>query len=46
MATIKFLAASMAAASVALCAAAPAFAATNVDTNWAAHDAVESTLLS
>jgi hypothetical protein len=46
MATIKFFAASMAAASVALCAAAPAFAATNVDTNWAAHDAVESTFVS
>ena len=37
MATIKFIAASLA-ASVALCAASPAFAATNVDTDWAAHD--------
>lgn len=39
MTTIKFFAASMAAASLALCAASPAFAATNVDTDWAAHDA-------
>ena len=46
MAIMKSIAASLAVASIALCAATPVYAATNTDTDWGAHAGVESSFVS